>query len=911
MLESTRLFAAKFSAPSLPSDMLRRTSLLRKIESSNANVIAVVAHAGSGKSTLLSDYYSKLLEHKKKASWLRLDPYDNGIAFWLYFAQALNRIDENQDFTWIESIENEHGSELTWINKLINQLENINCEFTIILDDFQNIKLKDIHVLLQRIIMYMPNNMHLVFSSREEIPLQFARLRLQNKLLEISGEDLSFTFEETESYLYKNNCIPTETESALNVFDETQGWVAGVKVIALAFKNNAPDNILNALSGHVKNDDIDSLFGYFAEEMLSSLDEPCKFFLLKTSFLKDINSALCNCVLKINNAQELLERIEKQNLFISTAKDSKYTWYQMHPLFRKYLYGQYQQSAHQKIHEQHCCLAAKWLDDNGYTELSLPYYLQGKKYTRILEHFDNLYEQKAFHSELSVPIITLFSKIPAKYISKFPRCMVMYVIALFHLGNCEEINTFFKDEYSDFLNGKFEDEDEYLTRDYYIVHALKCYANNDFQAAINLMQNAFRLHCHASYSANGLLMLLASRCYLALGEIDKAISMLRSSIDNARQHQMVEEALISSRELARVYASVGYIHQADSEIQNALKYAKKNSFEGTIVDFLRFASSLAYREWGDSKPFNELLNQKQEFIAQQKQHFDGWLHSPDFLLELSRCYCSLGDYEQAANYFHSAKDLLKQYLNIPLLPEQVTYYRLKFWLLSDNQDRINTWANARKKRPYTSTDAAKKLRTVTDGMILMSRDEPKEAIDLFEKELPNDKDIILLSFRIDYHFIKAWAHMRLNGFDYAIPHVLSALKRGFSCGCIQHFSEWGPWIIPLLEAIYNNIDNDANENYEFKEYINQVITFVKDCYKDGNLGPLWQQNLISQNAVQFTKREKEILKLLVDGQSAKNMAAELGVSASTVTSHINRIYKKLDAHNRIEAAIKAKKILKL
>ncbi len=41
------------------------------------------------------------------------------------------------------------------------------------------------------------------------------------------------------------------------------------------------------------------------------------------------------------------------------------------------------------------------------------------------------------------------------------------------------------------------------------------------------------------------------------------------------------------------------------------------------------------------------------------------------------------------------------------------------------------------------------------------------------------------------------------------------------------------------------------------------------------------------------------------------MAAELGVSASTVTSHINRIYKKLDAHNRIEAAIKAKKILKL
>jgi DNA-binding NarL/FixJ family response regulator len=56
----------------------------------------------------------------------------------------------------------------------------------------------------------------------------------------------------------------------------------------------------------------------------------------------------------------------------------------------------------------------------------------------------------------------------------------------------------------------------------------------------------------------------------------------------------------------------------------------------------------------------------------------------------------------------------------------------------------------------------------------------------------------------------------------------------------------------------------------------------------------------SREAV-VTKREMEVLRLLFEGLSARQIASRLGLSERTVNTHVANVYRKLGASNRIEA----------
>jgi DNA-binding CsgD family transcriptional regulator len=52
----------------------------------------------------------------------------------------------------------------------------------------------------------------------------------------------------------------------------------------------------------------------------------------------------------------------------------------------------------------------------------------------------------------------------------------------------------------------------------------------------------------------------------------------------------------------------------------------------------------------------------------------------------------------------------------------------------------------------------------------------------------------------------------------------------------------------------------------------------------------------------LTKREKEVLQLLIDGLSYKLIAERCFISMDTLFSHIRKIYSKLNMHSRAEIA---------
>jgi DNA-binding NarL/FixJ family response regulator len=70
---------------------------------------------------------------------------------------------------------------------------------------------------------------------------------------------------------------------------------------------------------------------------------------------------------------------------------------------------------------------------------------------------------------------------------------------------------------------------------------------------------------------------------------------------------------------------------------------------------------------------------------------------------------------------------------------------------------------------------------------------------------------------------------------------------------------------------------------------------------------LFGSRILPSSGYPLTDREREILKLLVDGHSKKQIAEEIFLSFHTIDTHLRNIYTKLHVHSRSAAVAKALK----
>jgi len=86
----------------------------------------------------------------------------------------------------------------------------------------------------------------------------------------------------------------------------------------------------------------------------------------------------------------------------------------------------------------------------------------------------------------------------------------------------------------------------------------------------------------------------------------------------------------------------------------------------------------------------------------------------------------------------------------------------------------------------------------------------------------------------------------------------------------------------------------------------ETIVVEKEVYVNRNENFVLDTSLVSQ--LELSKRELEILGLLAEGHSNQEIAAKLFVSLSTVKTHIQNLFEKLDVKRRTQAVEKAKRL---
>jgi LuxR family maltose regulon positive regulatory protein len=125
----------------------------------------------------------------------------------------------------------------TALTALINGLAELPRRVVVVLDDYQYVGAGEANGSVAFFVEHLPENVHLVISSRSDPPLPLGRLRATGELNELRAEDLAFTEEEADCLLNErmNQAVGPEDLSVL--FERTEGWPAGIYLASLSLQN--------------------------------------------------------------------------------------------------------------------------------------------------------------------------------------------------------------------------------------------------------------------------------------------------------------------------------------------------------------------------------------------------------------------------------------------------------------------------------------------------------------------------------------------------------------------------------------------------------------------------------------------------------------------------------------------------
>ncbi len=414
------MIKTKIYVPRQNEDVIARPHLLLQLNNGIQRKITLVsAAAGFGKTTLVSQW---VREVDRQVAWVSLDSQDNDVKrFCLYVLYALkSRVPE------LEVIFNEMMSfdqmpiKEAIITAVINSISNVQEDIILVLDDYHLIENDKIHEGVGFLLEYLPENLHVAITTREEPKLPLAKLRAKGNLCEIRAQHLKFSYDEISSLFTKFH-IQLSSDSISTLEQKTDGWVTGLKLLSLTLQNSKNENhMIQKINGTQR-----YIVDYLVEEVLEGLSDEVNVFLMKTSILRQLSAPLCEYILDENttNYNDLLAELYRSNLFLVSLDDYD-EWYRYHPLFADLLklkLTQYYNNDLSPINQLYV-RASKWYEKNNNFVESIYYAIQANNVLRILELLDK--SSSSRNHEIASIVIQWINSLDQNVLNDYPELYV-------------------------------------------------------------------------------------------------------------------------------------------------------------------------------------------------------------------------------------------------------------------------------------------------------------------------------------------------------------------------------------------------------------------------------------------------------------------------------------------------------
>ncbi len=345
---------------------LARPHLLALLDKAAHYKLTVLqAPAGSGKTTLLSQWMQQRTDGALIAC-LKLEPaHNNPVLFFSHLIGAIRQALPRFDAYYLNQLADDLEFSVDAVTESLRQgFAAVTGELFVVLDDYQLISAAAIHRTLADVLFHLPHPVHFIIASRNHPPLQLSRLKLEDELLLLDLHDLRWEPAEIDALAQLLNGTRLPDDDVHRLAQMTEGWIAGIKLMLLATGRKPGRSLQQPYNGTQP-----EVFQYLADAVLEQQPPALRDFLLRTAMLETLEVEVCNRLLGIRNAQQQLEFLLANRLFIQEVEGERPAW-RYHSLFRDFLRHRLELEQPEQIEPLHRA-AAQWYGEQQQYEAAL------------------------------------------------------------------------------------------------------------------------------------------------------------------------------------------------------------------------------------------------------------------------------------------------------------------------------------------------------------------------------------------------------------------------------------------------------------------------------------------------------------------------------------------------------------
>ncbi len=886
--------------------------LLRQSGGFARKLTLVSAPAGFGKTTLLSEWVAGCGQ-RARVAWLSLDEGDNDLArFLAYFVAALQTIEGEAGRGLLAALQSPGAVNVKLIlTTLLNEIAGLPANLALVLDDYHVIESQPVDNALAFTLDHLPPRMHLVIATRTDPTLPLSRLRAGGQMTEIRAADLRFTLDEITTFLDKVMGLTLSAENVVALETRTEGWIAGLQLAALSMqglkRSGDIADFVNRFTGSNR-----YIQDYLADEVLQQRPKGTKDFLLQTSILNRLSGPLCDAVrfgyaetlyrsrgtassegtavTEQKNSQAILEALEAANLFIVPLNNER-RWYRYHHLFADLL----RQRLHQnppplssppmggkeggRVAELHI-RASAWYEENGLELEALRHAAAANDFeraARLVEGDGN----PLYHRGAVTPVLNWLESLPASLLETRPSLWVMYAEVLMTRGRIANAEEAYQAAEAALQDAKQDASTRDLLGRIANGRASLAGLRRQPEAVIALARRSLELLRPENLAIRGAASLSLGLAHRLQGDRTAASQAFAEAIANGQTAGHIIVTMLATASLGDMQAGGGQLRQAAQTYQHALRLAGEQPLPYIGEAHLGLARILY--EWNDLDAAQRHGQQSVQ-LARQIEHADKSIACELFLARLK---LAQGDGAGAAAILDEVSRSVQQHHLAHCIPE-VAAAQVLVLLRQGDLAAAAQLAQAYELPPSQARVHLAQRDASAALAVLEPYRQQMEAKDWKDETL---KAMVLQAVALYAHGEK----------DKAVQLLGDALALAEPGGFIRTFVDEG---VPMAQLLYEAAARGMMPDYTGK----LLAAFEAEEQRSEGRSRL-PISPPSQPLIEpLSPRELQVLQLIAEGLSNREISERLFLALDTVKGHNRRIYGKLGVKSRTQAINKARSL---
>ncbi|MBN1221474.1 MAG: helix-turn-helix transcriptional regulator [Anaerolineae bacterium] len=889
----TQVLTTKLYIPPPRPELVPRLRLLERLNQSlqrKPSIVLISAPAGFGKTTLVGDWLRQI---DLPVAWLSLDDDDNDpIRFLIYFIAALETLQPDFGADIRALLQSPQPSPIkNVLTMLINDIAAISTDFILVLDDYHVIEQPTIHEALVFLADHLPGPMQLVIASRADPPLPLPRLRTRGQLIELREAELRFTLAESTQFLNQVMGLNLTTEDVAALEARTEGWIAGLQLAALSIRGRATEHVADfiaAFGGSHRH-----VIDYLAEEVMNQQSPEIHNFLCHTAILERLTASLCDAVTGRADSETILRRLEQANLFLFPLDDRR-EWYRYHRLFADFLRSHLQQDFPDGVADLHR-RASRWYEQNRLVAAAIEHALLAQDFERTAQLIEKAADVILIRSEVAT-LQGWLEALPDEVIRARPLLCVYHAWALvLNASPIETAEARLQDAIAAEAAGSVSGE----------VLAFRVWLaalQGDTHFTLDLSQQALKLLPENSLFMRSIVAASVGLVHVWGGNIPAVTEAFTEVVRVGQQTGNVIVTVLAQCRLAQTIMIEGRFHQSKLLLQQALDWAKdKQGRLRPIAGVALTGLGWLMMEW------NELAEAERQ-ISNGIELTRRWSEAACLqgYLGLALVKQMQGDSEGADEAILKARQLAERFDAMQIDDQMVAIYQARLWIAQGNDfpARLEAAARWAKERNLTREVNLRELEIEAEfspflraieylvvARLFLAQGHPEDALAVLTSLLKKTEAARWVWLTAEILVLQALAYQQQGQLLRAFSVLEQALSLAEPEGLKRIFVENGPPMAELLAKL--KIEGGREKGKVSSSYT----------------ASLQPSASIPQPLVEpLSERELEVLRLIAAGLSNQEIANELVVAVSTVKTHVNNIYRKLDVSSRTQAVARGREL---